>query len=303
MQNDYKGKILAIVAKFFVFFSGSLLVTFSFLFKSVYGNLLLLLIIYFNCEYFFGIKPFTVPELLNWLLNLSESYKVAFISSFITVIGFVVAFHTAATNWKNQMRIQVRYSLLNELSDFFYQFSGNMTTMHLFCVELVEVIELIEEGDKKSIEYSLKTCYRKMDEYTSARDSISKSSVKVHLLKSKNHSTISNIATLPSQVDIAIKQIISISNCMWFKIPIVDMNEKGYEQEFKNKLNLKAVRKFIKVTDRSLIITSGVIGGIQSTLAAPLFSFNNSAFLNLLLTRKEFTQGINSFSSITNKNK
>ncbi|MCG8394547.1 MAG: hypothetical protein MI745_15830 [Pseudomonadales bacterium] len=90
---------------------------FRFLFQSAYGALFLVILVYWYAGAFTEINPFTLEELVNWISALAPEYKVALITSGVTIAGFAIAFHTATTNWRNQMRAQIMMQVSRIIGD------------------------------------------------------------------------------------------------------------------------------------------------------------------------------------------
>ncbi len=88
---------------------------FRFLVGSLYGILILLIILYFALPYFTDIQPYSFDELLLFVMNLDPQYKVAILTSLITVVGFLIAFQTATTTWKQQMHTNLSLQAANDI--------------------------------------------------------------------------------------------------------------------------------------------------------------------------------------------
>jgi len=129
---------------FYTYISG-LLVT-KFLFTTTYGAFVIALSIYFYCDVYTSLTPLTVGQIINNILLLPIEYKVALLSASVTVAGFVIAFHTASINWKNQMRAQIKSQAAGEIEGFFAAVSSNITTAELYVKSLIETVNQIQKG-------------------------------------------------------------------------------------------------------------------------------------------------------------
>ena len=105
------------VPAFYIFITISLII--RFLFSSSYGVLILALVLYVYIDTCTSITPLTLSSLVTWIDTLSSEYKVALLSSSVTIVGFIVAFHTATANWQNQMKEQYKdtHSMKNQNTD------------------------------------------------------------------------------------------------------------------------------------------------------------------------------------------
>ncbi len=76
---------------------------YRFLFQSIYGALLLVVSAYWYTGTYTNVEPFNLEQLIQFASNLSPEYKVALITSGVTITGFAIAFHTATINWRSQI--------------------------------------------------------------------------------------------------------------------------------------------------------------------------------------------------------
>ncbi|MCW8126409.1 hypothetical protein [Microbulbifer halophilus] len=79
-----------------------------FLLGTAFGALILSILLYQYFQCCSQITPFSVEGLFDWFAQLDAEYKVALFTASVTVTGFVVAFHTATANWRNQMLAELK---------------------------------------------------------------------------------------------------------------------------------------------------------------------------------------------------
>lgn len=128
------------------YFVISLALIFRFLFASVYGALILAIGLYFYVKHFTSVDPFTPEELLLWTTSISPDYKVAILYSFITIIGFIIAFHTATLNWKNQMKAQLRTKASDDIDNFFSIVLSNISSAEIYIEAQIRLVNDIQNG-------------------------------------------------------------------------------------------------------------------------------------------------------------
>ena len=76
---------------------------YRFLFGNIYGILITCLVVYNYSKSLFGTTPLSFDGLIQWVVTQSESTKVALLSAIITVVGFLIAYATATSNWRSQL--------------------------------------------------------------------------------------------------------------------------------------------------------------------------------------------------------
>jgi hypothetical protein len=185
---------------------------FRFIFASTYGALLLVLGLYAYAVTYTSINPLTPSELVSWIAVLSSEYKVALLSSLVTIVGFVVAFHTATINWRNQMRAQLKAQAAGEIESFFAVASGNITTASLHVESLIETVNKIQKG-ASIYDASFSVAYQqgKAREFMAARDTLSQASVEVHRLIGRNYNLLSTGWGLPASVKLAAEALSKVT--------------------------------------------------------------------------------------------
>lgn len=272
-----------------------------FLIASTYGALILVLGFYVYVAEFTSINPLTPSEMGLWLVTLSQGYKVALLSSFVTVIGFVVAFHTATVNWRNQMRAQLKAQAAGEIESFFALVSSNITTASMYVESLIETVNEIQKGESIA-DASFSVAYQQdtAKEFLAARDVLSKASIDVHRLIGRNHNLLSTGWGLLASTKLAADSLSNVTKVMWLHIPVVNLDDPNHIQSFLNQLNVTECNKFLEACNLSHGKISGLSGGIQGHLTAPIWGFSLTMFANLIGSRKEFKESMKEFHNKLN---
>lgn len=92
----------------------------------------------------YSLLPHLSPAgLLDWILGQDKETKVAFGTSALTVIGFLVAFSTAHSAWRAQQRALIQLATGNEIYAFFRQVWNDTLTLELFAERLVKTRQIV----------------------------------------------------------------------------------------------------------------------------------------------------------------
>src|SRR5690606_6154661 len=113
---------------------------------SIYGILLLALFLYFNSSSLLDISPYNFDQLIFWLVSQSESSKAALLGSFVTVIGFMLAYATATSNWKAELRAYLKLQAAGDIHVFFSEFSSLATDCEIYASSLARAVDTIQNG-------------------------------------------------------------------------------------------------------------------------------------------------------------
>jgi hypothetical protein len=269
---------------------------FRFLFQSTYGALLLAILAYWYTGTFTEIEPYSSEELLQWVSTLSTDYKIALITSGVTIAGFAIAFHTATINWRSQMRAQIMLQVSGEVENFFATVSRNITTAELYVKSLIEGVNKIQKGAAlRDAEFLVDYNHAQQQQFLNARGLLSEASVEVHRLISRNYNSLaSNWGALNAAQRSAVA-LAEVSQKMWVHLPIINLNDPQRIQTFINQVNLTECEEFVRTCERSKGVMNGLTGGIRGQLQSTILGGNLPMFCHLLSKRKEFRETVEAF--------
>lgn len=288
------------VPAFYCFYTIAMIV--RFLIGSAYGVLFLAVFFYLYVKNFTSLPVMTPSELTSWLVNLPSEYKVAVLSSGVTIIGFVVAFHTATENWRGQMQAQLKSQAANEIENFFSVVTSKITTTRLHVESLIKTVNTIQKQENiNEIIFLVGYQQGKVSEFIAARDILSQASIEVHRLISKNNNILSTGWGLPSNINQAAGCLSELSKKMWVHIPMVNLDDPNHIQSFLNQVNVTECSEFIDSCNTNYGIISGISGGIQGYLTASIWGVSLSNYFNLISSRKQFKEAIKGLHRDLNK--
>lgn len=278
--------------KIFYIFT-SILFLYRFLFKSVFGILFIALILYKFSSSIWDIESYNLGQLLEWVHHLEKDYKLALITSGVTIIGFVIAFHTATTNWRNQMFAQLRLNAANEIETFFAEFSKNITDSELYIQSLINALEKIKNGvDVAEANFIVNYSCERIEDFMDSRNKISEASVQVHKLISKNYNLLVNNPGTLDSINRSGIAISDISKKIWIKLPVVKPEGNNKILSFVEQTNINEYIEFVEVCKKSSAIISGLSGGVKGQLQSVIMDFNVHMLFHLLKNRKSFKESI-----------
>lgn len=272
-----------------------------FFFMSAAGLLLISLLVYWNAEALTGHVPLTFEQIFSVLSDLDKEYKVALLTSFVTIVGFAIAFHTATINWRNQMRSQVMLNVSAEIEGFFAGASNAITTLQIHAESLIDSVNRIQGGvPMRDAAFEVDYNQSKQQEYLHARNFISEASAEVHRLIGRNYNALaSNWGALPA-IQRAGKALSEVSSKMWIHLPVIEAGEPNRVQIFINQVNVDQCRDLVRACEVSTGIISGLTGGVRGQLQSSVIGFNLSSLAGLVVQRKNFRKSIEDFHKLLN---
>jgi len=253
---------------------------------TITGVFLSLAAIYLYLKYFGEIRPFSWLELLTWVSYLDKEYKVAILSSLVTIVGFIVAFHTASLNWQSQMRAQLKLQVAGELDEFFAQISQDINLARIHVERLVKTVNKIQEGcDANNIKFDIQYVQQQNTEYLSTRSRLAQNSVTIHRLLGKYSLILSSGWSLIRSFESATNAFKDITDKMWLSVPTADIENPNYINLFLREVDVSKCNEFIQACNDNYSKINGLSGGIRGYLISPIVGFNLFSYLHLLSIR------------------
>lgn len=266
-----------------------------FLLGTVIGVFFLLLFLYWAVGASGG-EVLSGGELLLWIDGLNQEYKAALLTSLVTVAGFVVAFHGANANWKNQFNAQLKAQLASELEAFFSPLSASINQASIFAQALVDTVNKIQAGTSfEDANFSIRYLQDQQSQFRSARSHISQASSDVHQLIGRNYNILASGWGALRQIQLVASALTEISQSIWIQLPVVDVDRADHVHTFINQVNVTHCLRLVESCDKNSTKISGLVGAIRGYLLSPIIGFNFSAFLSLLADMKNFRGAVSEF--------
>jgi hypothetical protein len=264
-----------------------------FLVGNTYGIFLLALFIYYRADELFGISPYTFDQLALWLVSQSESTKTALLSSFITVIGFMLAYATATANWKGQLLANLKLQAAGELDVFFSEYSKLATDCEIYASSLTEAVDKIQKNctlDKAVFLASYNRDQGKI--FIQKRQRLIAMGVDVHSFQGRYSTLFLSAPNLKSSLDAAITAVTNINDKLWINVPFHIKGDENVVQTFVNQVNVAdcfALKSAVDAHHDELNFSSGVVRG---NLMSTVIGFNIWTMYNLYRQGGDFYKTI-----------
>lgn len=282
------------VPAFYVF--ATFAIAIHILFGSILGIFLVSLFAYWSVGYLGLSTPLSFGELLLWLGSQPEGYKVAFISAGLTVVGFVVAFHTATINWRNQLKAELKAQSAGEIEEFFAVVTRLISDASIFVQTLVDTVNTIQKGSStQDVQFAVSWAVRESQKFIATRNQLSQAQIEVHRIKGRHYTILSSGWGLPATFDHAVNAFNKVSERMWIHMPIVNLDDPNHVQSFLNQVNVAECTQFLEVSEKHSVPISMYAGSIKGQLMSPIMGVSLPMYASLLMGRKEFKALIVSF--------
>ncbi len=267
-----------------------------FFIATIWGIFTLSVVLYSVIWFFGDSKPLTAPQLLLWILVLPSEYKIAILSSVLTVLGFLIAFHIAMMSSKQQMHTQLKAYVAGEIEEFFNEVSGLITKARLYAESVVEAVNKIQ-NQQATPETAFNVSYvlDQTPHFLATRDRLSALSIQVYRILGKNSSILATSWGVTKSLRDAIEAFTEIAETMWIRVPYIHPEEKNPLGVFLAQVNVSEYLRFIDCCKRNSDFINGTTGAIRGQLLAPVVGFNLSALVMLISERTQFRQFIDAY--------
>ena len=275
----------------------------KFLIGNIYGIFLLSLIVYFKSDSLFGYDPYSFDQLMLWLVSQSEATKTALLGSFITVIGFMLAYATATANWKGQLLANLKLQAAGELDVFFSEYSKLATDCEIYSSALAEAVDKIQKNC--SVDEAVFLSNYNRDEgqiFMQKRQRLIAMGIDVHGFQGRYSSLLISAPGLKSSLDSAITAVSSINDKLWINVPFHIQGDENVVQTFVNQVNVADCMALSSSVDSHYGELNFSAGSVRGNLMSTVVGFNIWTIFHLYRQSNEFYATIKERYSKLQKN-
>ncbi|UCV22308.1 hypothetical protein [Ferribacterium limneticum] len=227
-------------------------------------------------------KPFTPAQLVLWIDGLPAESKTAVVTSVLTVVGFLIAFHSATVNWKAEAVAHLKASVASEIEQFFNEAAQLSTKANIYIHSLVEAVNLVHaEGATPDAAFKIRRAIDQASNFLATRDRLSVMSIEVHGIAGRHCSVLSSVWGTTKALEECAAAFEKIAQQMWIRVPNIEANHPDQIGQFVAQVNVAECKSFIECYEQSYGFINATSGGIRGTLLAPLIGINLSSILSL----------------------
>lgn len=259
-----------------------------FLLGNLYGVLVTMLVIRYNSEFLLGYPAYSFDELLAWLYTLSDEMKIAIVSSLVTVVGFLVAYASATSNWRSQMLANVKLQASGELNAFFTEVGSLVTDCEIYVSEALDTSEKVRKSKNKQEKLFLVSYQNgRGHEIDLKRKRLVAMSIQVHQFTGKYASLFLSMPWIQSNFDVAAKALNDVASKTWFSIPQAYPDDPDPVTTFLKQIDEQQMNNFKTSVAKNRIFLSFYPGSAGGQLQSGIVPFNSVSLFNLSRRVKE----------------
>ncbi|MCG8040401.1 MAG: hypothetical protein N0C86_06375 [Candidatus Thiodiazotropha taylori] len=242
---------------------------YKFIFKSIYGFLLLSTAFYWYVDEFTELCPFNGLQLLNWFVFLDTEYKTAIFTSIVTISGFVIAFYAATLNWKHQMRAQIMYEISKEIDDFFLRAERSNSIIKIHAKKMIDAASKIKGKSIATLEeaeFLVDNNVKDTAKFLEARDNLVNASINVHRMIARHYIVlITNVGALDHAKMFA-DSLQDIVQKIYIDLPYVRHNDPIRVNQFVQQVNMDRCAELVEVCEKAETVISATAGALRGQL-------------------------------------
>jgi hypothetical protein len=264
-----------------------------FLFGSAVGLLLMSFALYAAMWQMGDTKPLTFGQLLIWIDELPSDAKTGVASSLLTVVGFLVAFHAAAVNWKDEAVADLKVKVADEFSSFYTEASRLIVKAQIYVGSLLEAAELFRtQGPSREAEFRIKHALEGASAFHAVRERLSAMSIEVHRLSGQHSSLLATVWSATEMADECEDAFGDVVKAMWVRVPVVLPPTNDVLGQFVSQVDVEECQRFLVVSDEHYDFINGTAGALRGGLLAPIIRFNIATLRNLYRQRRSLAQAV-----------
>ena len=238
----------------------------TFIVSSIYGFFLFSACVYLLSEFLFGVEAYGFSEMVAWFSATPTEVKTAILTSSVTVLGFLMAFATAAYSWKSQIRAQLKLQASEELGNYFVKFSSIVNEFISHVDQVVDVYKQVEESPHGGAMFMVRHVRSNGVSAIEKRMLISKLSLDIYSLDSRYSRVIQFLPGLEGRMSDSIQAIKNITADMWIQIPIELGSNNDELQSYVEQVDSEECRDFIRMAKSNLSVLAASQGAIRGAL-------------------------------------
>jgi len=264
-------------------------------FKSLYGVLVLAVLCYMYSESLFGVAPLSFQQLVMLFDSLQPEFKVGVVSSLITVIGFMFAFHVAIESWRRQMREELKLKAANEMQGYFERVVYFSSVLGAYAENVRLLKTAYDNNSVPHMKLQIEILQGQSIAFLEARNEMQRFSSDVYNLLARHENVLSQAFGLKKTASFAVSQIHKIAQSMWILLPVVDTSHEGWMVSFLEQVDFDGCEQLALATAKVDMHISGAVAGINGYMYARIWELSPAKIFEWLSSPKGHISALKDF--------
>jgi len=253
---------------------------------SLWGLFILSTILYLFAESFGLPKPYNFSQLMAWVVGLPSDHKFTLVSSLLTILGFLIAFHIATKNWKDQMNATLRLEVANDIENFFDEVTRHLIDISLYAKSLSKAVDTLRKSENRAeIDFLTSHYAENASDIVATRTRLMALSREVYRLEARYSLILSATWGARSELRRATEAFEKIVPYLWIRTPTYSDDDPNPKRTFFTQVDSKQCDELVRVYEENFDIINGMSGGVRGNLLSKIIE-PNAATIFMLLSEK-----------------
>lgn len=269
----------------------SIFLILKFFISNLLGVFLLFLSIYLFSPQIGLVEPFKPFQLIDFIATLPAEYKVATASSFMTAIGFLIAFQVASHSWRKQHQALIMTEASNELWHTYDNASKLITKAEIFSNFVIQTFKMSEEGcPKGDIEFNIKYLYGEYESFLNTKQQISTLSSELYSMRDKYYLITSSALGGQRKLDLALEIFSSVAKEIWVFLPEINLEAPNLVELFLNNTDLEKFKTLHNSCKKATSYIGYSVGYVKGYLQSPIIKPNIVSVVTTIRDIRKFKE-------------
>lgn len=253
-----------------------------FLVGTVSGIFISSILLYIGMSTYGETKPFSLAQLILWIDALPTESKTAVITSVLTVVGFLIAFHAATVNWKAEALANLKSHVANEIEEFFAEASRLTSDADIYIGSIIVAVNKAQQqGATPEATFAVQWALDRLPKFYATRERLSVMSVEVHRISGRHFTVLSTIPGAIKSLEDCASAFSEITRDMWVRLPSIPTNYPNPIELFVAQVDVTECSKFISICKKNSGFINGLSGGVRGALLSPIVGLRLSMLTSL----------------------
>jgi hypothetical protein len=232
--------------------------------------------------YLFNIEPYSVGQLVIWYSDLEIGFKTSIISSYITIIGFLIVFQGSHTMWKKEVTTNLRIKAAEEFSEVFQELQDCISQILSYADEVRFTHDLIKDNvNRTEIEFQISYVVKELPSFIENRSTFLYLSQRFNTLRGKYSLELNSVVNADKMTNKVSGLLTSLTSYLYPMLPFVGSKSPDPIKSFSVSINIDQWPLIEQKMDAASQILIGFQELIPTGLKNPVISMNFSSLLVL----------------------
>ena len=228
------------------------------------------------------------------MLEVSPEYKPVFLSSFLTIIGFLIVFQAATESIKKQIHATMSLEASKDIDQFYSEVCDTISAIMSYASLHLMLLNRIKSNESVSgYQAELQFISSQTSLFFERRSQLARLQIKALQFPGKYYSNILVASGNMNKFRYIDEHINNVTDKMWIDIPFIDVLKDNYLALYLSTLEEQRWQDLRDECEKSVAFINNTSQFIKGTLTSPFITFNIAWLIFFIQSRKEIRKSLN----------